>query len=100
MTRLYGPGLAHFSRWWSNLPAAIAIVAVIVVWFRNVRRDTSLRGPLCMLIAWMAIFLVVPVYSGGYYWHANLAMAAYAVLFGYAIAYLFQSIPVLSWRRA
>ena len=48
----------------------------------------------------MAIFLIVPVYSGGFYWHANLAMAGYAVLFGYAIAYLLQSIPVVSWRRA
>ncbi len=106
MARLYGvapDGLAMttpFSKWWSNLPAAIAMIAVIVVWFRNAWfRSAFLRGPLCLLIAWMAIFLIVPVYSGGYSWHGNLAMAGYAVLFGYAIAYLIQSIPAVSWRR-
>ncbi len=92
--------MTHFTKWWSNLPAGLAVVAVIVVWFRNARRDPALRLPLFLLLAWMAIFLIVPVYSGGFYWHANLAMAGYAVLFGYAIAYLLESIPVVSWRRA
>jgi hypothetical protein len=107
MTRLYvdlvpdsQALMAHFNRWWSNLPAGLAVVAVVVVWFRNARREVALRLPLFLLLAWMAIFLIVPVYSGGFYWHANLAMAGYAVLFGYAIAYLFESIPVVAWRRA
>ena len=104
MTRLYGffsdSQMRYFAKWWSNLPACLAVVAVAVVWVRNARRDPSLRVPLFLLLAWMAIFLIVPVYSGGFYWHANLAMTGYAVLFGYAIAYLLQSIPVVSWRRA
>jgi hypothetical protein len=104
MTRTYGlvqeAQMKHFATWWSTLPACLAVVAVAVVWFRNARRDPALRVLLFLLLAWMAIFLIVPVYSGGYYWHANLAMAGYAVLFGYAIAYLLQSIPVVSWRRA
>jgi hypothetical protein len=106
MTRMYGlvpdsqAMMVHFAKWWSNLPAGLAAVAVIAVWSRNAWRDTTLRVPLFLLLAWTAIFLIVPVYSGGFFWHANLAMAGYAVLFGYAIAYLLQSIPVLSWRRA
>jgi hypothetical protein len=104
MTRTYGivpdAQMRHFATWWSTLPACLAAVAVVVVWFRNARRDPALRVLLFLLLAWMAIFLIVPVYSGGAYWHANLAMAGYAVLFGYAIAYLLQSIPVVFWRRA
>jgi hypothetical protein len=106
MTRLYGlvpdsqAMMVHFTRWWSNLPAGLAVAAVLVVWGRNAWRDAALRIPLFLLLAWMAIFLIVPVYSGGYYWHANLAMSGYAAMFGYAIAFLLQSIPVVAWRRA
>jgi hypothetical protein len=90
----------HFAKWWSNLPAGIAAVAVVVVWCRRTWRDRAFRAVLFLMLAWMAIFLMVPVYSGGYYWHGNLAMAGYAVLFGYAMADLFHSIPTVFWRRA
>ena len=31
------------------------------------------------------MFLIVPVYSGGYFWHGNLALCGYCMLFGVAV---------------
>ncbi len=44
--------------------------------------------------AWIAVFLIVPVYSGGYFWHGNLALCGYCMLVGAAVDWglkVFQS---------
>src|SRR5262249_55527906 len=63
----------------NNLFGALTFVMVAVYWWRN--RRTS-RLPLLLMLAWTGVYLILPVYSGGYIWHINLPLTAYPVLFG------------------
>jgi hypothetical protein len=49
--------------------------------------------PFVLLLGWIAVFLVVPVYSGGYLWHANLAMTGYAAIAGFGLSYVVEQLP-------
>ena len=65
---------------------------------KALRRDLSLIWPYLLLLGFIAVFLIVPVYSGGYLWHANLALAGYSALFGFGFGQALDAIPQYRWR--
>ena len=89
---------ACYAKWWTTVPGVLAAVLIVITWIRKAREDERYRWAALFLLGWMAVFLIVPIYSGGYLWHGNLAMVAYAVFFGVALDDLFARIPVERWR--
>lgn len=86
-----------------NNVAGLALTgAVIAGWVLLIRGKTSVSLPTSLMVclAWIAIFLAVPIYGGGYLWHANLALVGYAILFGEAIAALLELLSVAGARTA
>ena len=63
----------------------------IVLW----RQDRAFRSSTYLCLMWIAVFLIAPVYCGGYGYHVNLALVGYAVLLGGAV----ESIPLLRRPR-
>ena len=62
--------------------------ALLVVCYASIRlwrTGQIYRKYLLLAVAWIAVFLIVPVYSGGYFWHGNLALCGYCMLFGMAL---------------
>ncbi len=39
-----------------------------------------------MCLAWIGVFIAIPIYSGAYIWHIHLALLGYAMLVGVALA--------------
>jgi len=74
-----------------------------VTGFRDIppgRDKGGARLCLLLMLAWTGAYLLLPVYSGGFLWHINLAVIGYSVLFGIAIASLIASIAPVTVRRA
>jgi Malectin domain len=88
------------STFWNNLAGIGALVLVFAQWRRIVREKPAFRPVLLMMLAWTAVFLLLPVYSGGYLWHINLAVVGYSVIFGIAVARFFASVEHTAVRRA
>ena len=61
------------------------------------RKDTRYREAGLIACAWIAVFLIVPIFSGSLFWHGNLALCGYCVLFGVAVDCGMQ---LVSWRSA
>jgi hypothetical protein len=76
----------------NNAVGLAALLLVLVQWRRIVRANP--RGPMVLLLmlGWTCAFLLLPVYSGGYLWHVNLAVIGYCVLFGFAMGAGFDAI--------
>jgi len=66
------------------LALILVLSASIMLW----RAGEIYRKYLLLAVAWVAVFLIVPVYSGGYFWHGNLALCGYCMLFGVSIDWL------------
>ncbi len=66
--------------------AAVLAVALSAYWIPRLRREPAARRPVFFLGAWIAVFLALPVFSGRYLWHVNLALCGYAVLLGVALS--------------
>src|SRR4051794_24647162 len=66
----------------------IALVLVCYACFRLWRTGPEYQKYILLGVAWVAVFLIVPVYSGGYFWHGNLALCGYCLLFGVALDWL------------
>ena len=75
----------------NNLVGVAAAALASVMWWGKVR-SPSYRRLLLALLGWIAVFLVLPVYAGGFIWHINLPLVGYAVLFGMAGAWAWESI--------
>ncbi|HJZ95202.1 MAG TPA: malectin [Candidatus Solibacter sp.] len=84
---------------WNNLAGIGALVLMFWQWRRIVRGKPAFRRVLLLMLAWMAVYLVLPIYAGGYLWHINLAVVGYSVLFGIAVAGFFTSVKRPSARR-
>jgi hypothetical protein len=67
-------------------------------WTRKARRDPHLQLVLLLMLAWVATFLVMPVYAGGFLWHTNLPVVGYSVLFGMAAVWWLETLPRM-WLR-
>ena len=68
------------------------VVRGVVLW----RRDKNYRSCVYLCVTWVLVFLVVPVYYGGFGHHVNLAMVGYAVLLGGVIA---ESASLVHWPK-
>lgn len=84
----------------NNVAGIGSFIAVALAWVRNVRLDKSYRLPLLVSLGWIAVFLAIPVYSGGFFWHINLPLVGYAVLFGEGISQWAGLVPSPGWRAA
>ncbi len=89
--RIYGYTLdtavqaAGYQNWRNDLTGGIALLVVCYACIRLWRTGQVYRKFILLAVAWIAIFLLVPVYSGGYFWHGNLALCGYCMLFGVAL---------------
>jgi hypothetical protein len=84
----------------NNIIGICALTLVAVQWGRRTRLDPASRLVLLLMLGWTAVYLVLPVYSGGYVWHINLTVIGYSVLFGMALAWCFDAIAPPHVRRA
>jgi len=87
----------HQSNAVNNLAGVAAAVLVSLMWWRRIRMD-SRRRLLAALLGWIAVFLALPVYAGGFLWHINLPLVGYSILFGMAAAWAWKAIPSRPWR--
>ncbi len=77
--------------------------ALLVVCYASIRlwrAGQVYRKYILLAVAWIAIFMMVPVYSGGYFWHGNLALCGYCMLFGVALDWGVTQIKVRTVRFA
>jgi hypothetical protein len=72
----------------NDLIGITALVLVMYACFRLWRTGLEYRKYILLAIAWVFVFLMVPVYSGGYFWHGNLALCGYCMLFGVTVDWL------------
>jgi hypothetical protein len=84
----------------NNIVGICALLVVAVQWGRRVRLVPSSRLVLLLMLGWTAVYLVLPIYSGGYVWHINLIVVGYSILFGFALAWCFDAIASPPLRRA
>jgi hypothetical protein len=83
-----------------NNTVGIATLALVAAYWIKVRRDPARRLTGLLMLAWIGIFLAMPIYAGGYLWHINLPVVGYSILFGIAAAWGFEKISSSSWRGA
>ncbi|SPF41670.1 membrane hypothetical protein [Candidatus Sulfopaludibacter sp. SbA4] len=83
----------------NNLAGIAAAVLAAAMWFGRVRRDPSWRLAGALMLCWTAVFLILPIYGGGFVWHINLPLVGYAVLFGLAATWAWEALPSAFWRR-
>jgi hypothetical protein len=84
----------------NNLTGIAAAVLVAVMWFRRVRQDPSWRLEAALMLSWTAVFLMLPIYGGGFLWHINLPLVGYSILFGLAAVWAWEAVPAIQWRTA
>ncbi|HXB74895.1 MAG TPA: malectin [Candidatus Acidoferrales bacterium] len=84
----------------NNTVGICGLLLVAVQWRRRVRMAPSSRLVLLLMLAWIAVYLVLPVFSGGFVWHINLIVVGYSVLFGLALAWCFEAMASAPLRRA
>jgi hypothetical protein len=75
----------------NNLVGIAAAALVSVAWWQRARLP-SYRHLLMALLCWIAVFLMLPAYAGGFFWHINLPVVGYCVLFGIAAAWAWAGI--------
>lgn len=81
----------------NNLVGIAAAALVSVTWWGRARL-LAYRRLLVALLCWVAVFLMLPVYAGGFIWHINLPLVGYGVLFGMAGAWAWEGISSPIWR--
>ncbi len=84
----------------NNIVGICGLALVAVQWGRRVRLAPSSRLVMLLMLGWTAVYLVLPIYSGGYVWHINLIVVGYSVLFGFALAWCFDANRPIPARRA
>ena len=84
----------------NDITGGIALLVVCYACIRLWRTGQIYRKYLLLAVAWIAVFLIVPVYSGGYFWHGNLALCGYCMLFGVALDWGITQIKVRTVRFA
>jgi hypothetical protein len=79
---------AGYQNWLNDLIGITALLVVCYACYRLWQTSGEYRKYILLAVAWIAIFLIVPIYSGGYFWHGNLALCGYCLLFGVAFEWL------------
>jgi hypothetical protein len=85
-----------YEHWWDDLAGWALLAAVIIVSRWLWKRSVEYRPFILLALGWIVIFLAIPIYSGGYVWHGNLALVGYCMLVGVAVDTLVRLAP----RRA
>jgi len=83
----------------NNLFGIAVLALVAVMWFGRLRRNPSWRLAAALMLCWIAVFLMLPVYGGGFLWHINLPLVGYSVLVGLAATWAWEAIPSVLWQR-
>jgi hypothetical protein len=76
----------------NNIVGFTSLVLVVLSWRRTLRIAPRYRLALLLMLVWSGVFLMLPIYSGGFVWHINLPVVGYSVLFGIAISCLLDGI--------
>ncbi len=76
----------------------VLLLLVCYACFRLWRTGPEYQKYVLLAVAWVAVFLMVPVYSGGYLWHGNAALCGYCLLFGVMIDWLIHRVDA-RWAR-
>jgi len=79
-----GPDPAHATRL-NMVVGCVVLLATAAAWAAL----PALRGrrfALSLLLAWIGVFLAIPIYSGGSLWHVILPMSGYGLLVGFAFS--------------
>lgn len=71
----------------NTIAGVILLSIAVIAWRRMAREERALRTVGIVALAWVGVFLIPSVYSGGYLWHANLALVGVAILMGFALDY-------------
>lgn len=90
----------YLSNWLNNSAGLAALAATAAAWVRLARKEQSYRLMLLLMAGWIAGFLIIPVYSGQYFWHVNLPLVGYCVIFGLGMAYWWNRLTHIRWRSA
>lgn len=78
--------------------ALLVFALTVCYWIPQIRTNRAERMKAAMLLAFTACFLVVPVYSGAFLWHVNLAACGYAIVAGVALEYWWRTLAPGSIR--
>lgn len=89
-----------YRNWRNDLTGGIALLVVCYASMRLWRAGQVYRKYILLAVAWIVIFLIVTVYSGGYFWHGNLALCGYCLLFGLALDWAVTQIKAKTVRFA
>lgn len=84
----------------NEMVGAALLLLVVTAWIRLWRADAEHTKYFLLAGAWIGVFLIVPVYSGGYLWHGNLALCGYCMLFGAAMEWALRLVPSRQARFA
>jgi len=82
----------------NNFAGIAAAILVAAMWWTKVRRNPAWRLEGSLMLGWVAVFLMLPVYAGGFLWHINLPLVGYSVLFGLAAAWAWEAVGSRFWR--
>src|SRR5205085_8593448 len=83
----------------TNVVGVAAALLVAAMWFIKIRRNPSWRLTAALMLSWIAVFLMLPIYGGGFVWHINLPLVGYSALFGLAAMWAWEAVPSILWRR-
>jgi len=84
----------------NNLTGIAAALLVAAMWFQRLRRDPSWRLEAALMLSWTAVFLMLPIFGGGFLWHINLPLVGYSILFGMAAAWAWKALLSIRARTA
>lgn len=88
IARIFSQGTwfeAHNNLWNNGLGLALLAVTIgrgVILW----RKHEQYRHLAVLAVAWIFIFLLIPMYCGGHGHHINLPLVGYAILVGAAVA--------------
>jgi hypothetical protein len=82
----------------NNLVGVALLLLTAAPWIKGGWSDPGKRALLLLMLCWCLVFLILPVYAGGFFWHIHLPVIGYAVLFGVAMAWWLERIPAPRWR--
>jgi hypothetical protein len=77
----------------NNVAGAALLALTAVPWIARGWTDRRARAVLLLMLCWWGVFLILPVYVGGFIWHVHLPLIGYGVLFGFAMAWWLEKIP-------
>jgi regulation of enolase protein 1 (concanavalin A-like superfamily) len=86
----------EWTSYFQNTASTIGGVTILLVtcagWYLLLRNRTKAAVAGLLFLAWTAVFLIIPIYSGGQIWHVTAPACGYGALFGIGAAALIASL--------